>query len=273
MTISFIGHDLAARLNAETRDLPRPAGREACLALVLDEGDAGAQAYARRIGAFAKDTGIALMVAPYSMPDAIGEMARDPAVDAIVPLSPLPPMFDAGEVALLIGAAKDAEGQHPRNAGAIALGRPGIAPPTARAALICLQEMAGDLRGRTVAIVSGSTRIGRPLAMLLLDAGATVIIGHRDTRDLPALTRSAGIVVSGTGVPGLLTADHVAQGAILLDIGIHRTPDGLVGDVDAASVSGVAAVLSHVPDGIGPVTTACLLRNVMRLALDSGCLR
>jgi methylenetetrahydrofolate dehydrogenase (NADP+)/methenyltetrahydrofolate cyclohydrolase len=104
--------------------------------------------------------------------------------------------------------------------------------------------------------------------MMLLDRNATVSVGHAATRDLAALTRQADIVVSATGVAGLITADHIARGAILIDVGISRRNRQILGDVDLASVEGKAAVVTHAPDGVGPITTACLFRNILDAALS-----
>lgn len=263
MTTGFAGHALAAGINAGTARLLGALSRPARLALIAGEGPSAA-AYGARIATFARNLGI--VVADRSAddtrsPDAMADF------DAILALHPRP----AGSGPPRVDADRDAEATHPLHAGRLlaSIGLPteeALLPPTAQAALLCATAMAGHLEGRTVAVVGASPRVGLPLALLLVRAGATVSIGHVGTRDLAALTERCEITISATGVPGLIRREHVADGAILVDVGIVRTQEGLVGDVDLASVRGRAAIVSDVPDGVGPITTACLMRNVALLA-------
>jgi methylenetetrahydrofolate dehydrogenase (NADP+)/methenyltetrahydrofolate cyclohydrolase len=270
----FTGHDLARRLNAATRArLAALPGGAARVAILHDPAAAGAAAYAARIEGFAAELGIAVRRAAYAAPapaavaDQIAALREDPGLDAALLLHPLPPGLDPLAAALALGADRDIDGQHPLNAGLTALGRADRPAATARACLLVAQEIAGGLRGREVALVGASGVVGRPLALMLLAEEATLHIGHAATRDLAALTRQAEIVISATGVPGLIGAGHIAPGALLIDVGITRTAAGLVGDIDRAAVAGRAAVLTHVPDGVGPVTTACLMQNIAAAAL------
>jgi len=182
-------------------------------------------------------------------------------------LYPIPSFIDREEVAELIGPDRDVDGQHPLNAGNLALGIQGYRPAaTARACVLVMGEIMGSLKGRRVVVVGASPVVGRPLALMVLEMEATVTVCHAATVDLASQTREADIVVSATGVAGLIKAEHIREGAILLDVGIVRTEKGLVGDVDLDSVGGKAALVTHVPDGVGPVTTACLLANIVAAA-------
>jgi len=129
-----------------------------------------------------------------------------------------------------------------------------------------MSEIMGSLKGLRVVVVGASPVVGRPLALMLLEKEATVTVCHVATVDLASHTREADVIISATGVAGLIRADHIREGAVLLDVGIVRTEKGLVGDIDLDSVQGKAAVVTHVPDGVGPVTTACLLENIVAAA-------
>lgn len=264
------GFALAEKLNAETRTalaaLPRPPR---CIVL-LDDSNPGMAAYARRQQAIAAELGIALTPEPYPAPDEVLEhlaaLAADPAVDAVATLYPLPAGVDPLAAALALGPEKDIDGLHPLNAGLLALGAPARPPATARACRLLAEALAGDLRGREIVLVGASRIVGRPLANLLTDAGATVTLTHVDTRDLAAHTRRAGIVVSAAGVAGLIGPEHLSPGALVLDVSINRGPDGLVGDVDVTRLATFDATVTHVPDGVGPVTTAGLMANIVAAA-------
>ncbi|MCX8998389.1 bifunctional 5,10-methylenetetrahydrofolate dehydrogenase/5,10-methenyltetrahydrofolate cyclohydrolase [Rhizobiaceae bacterium BDR2-2] len=267
----FTGFELAARLNAETRRRVAALARPPRCVALLDAANAGMAAYARRQQAFAGEAGIVLAPEPYpANPEAVmrrlAELAGDEEVDAVVTLYPLPAGVGALEAALALGAGKDVDGLHPENAGALALGAPARPPATAKACRLIAEELAGPLKGKEIVLVGASRIVGRPLASLLLDAEATVTITHAATRDLAAHTREADIVITAAGVPGLIGAGHLRDGATVLDVSINRGPHGLVGDVDVASLEGRSVTVTHVPDGVGPVTTACLLANIAEAA-------
>lgn len=267
----FKGLDLAARLNAESRALAAGLKTPPVCLVLADRENAGARAYSDRQAATAAQAGIAMRIAAYAgTPSAIhaqiDAIAADPDIDAAAMLLPLPPGCDPVESALWLGQEKDVDGLHPLSAGRLAAGLPARPPATAMACLLCAQEIFGALRGLDVTIVGASRIVGRPLATLLLDAEATVTLCHVATRDLAAHTRQADLVVSAAGVPGLIGAGHLKAGAAVLDVAVTATPDGLRGDVDLAAVDGHAGLVSHVPDGVGPVTTACLFRNVVEAA-------
>lgn len=265
------GFDLAARLNAGTRRRAETLPRRPSCAVLLDLSNPAMRAYGERQRASAEAAGVDLRLVPYAdgAPTVLAqlrEFAEAPDVDAVATLYPLPAGVDPLEAAQILGAAKDIDGLHPTSAGLLALGAPARAPATAQACLLCARELLGPLKGAEVVVVGASRIVGRPLALMLLDEEATVTVCHAGTRDLAAHTRRADLVVTAAGVAGLIGADHVKAGAAVIDVAIVRTAGGLVGDVDRAAVSGKAAAVTHVPDGVGPVTTACLLRNVVDAA-------
>lgn len=269
----FSGLDIARDMHAETLHRAQKAGIRPTCSVLLDASNAGARAYAARQQEMAEQAGIALTLLAYeSDPPAIyrqlAALRNDKAVDAVMTLYPLPQGVDAIAAALAIGAEKDVDGLHPMNAGNLLLGAPSRGAATAQASVICAETLFGDLAGATIAVVGASAVVGRPLTMMLLDRNATVSVGHAATRDLAALTRQADIVVSATGVPGLISADHIATGVILIDVGISRRNGQILGDVDLAGVEGKAAVVTHAPDGVGPITTACLFRNILDAAIS-----
>ena len=193
-------------------------------------------------------------------------LCADPAIHGLLLLTPLPAPLDEARAVELIAPAKDIEGLHPHNAGLLDAGRPHFVPPTAEAVVELLKSHDVPLRGARAVVVGRSGVVGRPAAALLMNEGATVTIAHSRTPDTPALTRAASIVVVAVGRARFLTGDMLSPGATVIDAGTNVTPSGIVGDVDAESVSGVAGALSPVPGGLGAVTTALLLRNVVTAA-------
>ena len=272
-TTLFFGHEIAETIHARTRDLIAQLGRAPRCAVLFDRGNAPMMAYAERQKKAAAALGIELVLEEYATEPVdvlrqLERLRRDDTIDAAITLYPLPGGVDPLAAAEAIGSGKDVDGLHPLNAGLLALGSPARAPATARACALAAAHLLPSLKGAELVIVGASRIVGRPLAALLLDAEATVTVCHVATRDLYDHTRKADLVVTAAGVPGLIGAEAIGDGAILIDVSIVPTPNGLVGDVDLASVDGKAAVVSHVPDGIGPITTACLFENVARAALD-----
>jgi methylenetetrahydrofolate dehydrogenase (NADP+) / methenyltetrahydrofolate cyclohydrolase len=268
----FSGLDTARGMHRATRERAIAAGITPTCTVVLDADNPGASAYAARQQQMAGAAGITLRLVPYETEPAalyrqLAALSADAATDAVMALYPLPSGADSGLVASAIGAEKDVDGLHPQNAGTLLLGRPRRSAATAQASVICAELLYGDLSGARVAIIGASPLVGRPLAMLLLDRNASVMIVHAATRDLPGMVRQAELVISATGVAGLITADHIAQNAILIDVGISRRDGRIVGDVDLSSVAGKASVVTHAPDGVGPITTACLFDNILDAAL------
>jgi methylenetetrahydrofolate dehydrogenase (NADP+) / methenyltetrahydrofolate cyclohydrolase len=196
----------------------------------------------------------------------IAKLAGDANIDGILLQLPLPDGLDPDAALEQIPPHKDVDGLHPYNAGRLAQGNPTFIPATPLGVLELLRRERIDPTGKHAVIVGRSRLVGRPLALLLLQNHATVTIAHSRTVDLPALTRTADILVGATGKRGLITGEHVSPGAVVIDVGITRDPQTgkLTGDVDRASVEPIAGALTPVPGGVGPMTVAMLLLNTYR---------
>jgi len=190
---------------------------------------------------------------------------RDDEVDGILVQLPLPPQIDETRVTYAVSPPKDVDGIHPVNAGNLYLGTPLHVPATPAGCLELLAAHGVDPAGKEAIVLGRSEIVGRPVAMLLLQANATVTMCHSKTRDLAAEVRRGDIVVAAVGVPGIVTADMVKPGAAVLDVGLTRTDEGIRGDVDAG-VAEVAGYLTPMPGGTGPMTIALLLRSAVKAA-------
>jgi methylenetetrahydrofolate dehydrogenase (NADP+)/methenyltetrahydrofolate cyclohydrolase len=199
--------------------------------------------------------------------DAVAELNADPACTGYIVQLPLPAGLNAQRVLERIDPAKDADGLHPMNLGRLVLGEPAPLPCTPRGIVELLRRFDVPIAGAEVTVIGRGITVGRSLGLLLTrrSENATVTLCHTGTRDLAAHTRASDIVVVAAGQPGLLTADLVAPGAAVLDVGISRTAEGLAGDVDRG-VAEVAGFLAPMPGGVGPMTRAMLLTNVVEAA-------
>jgi methylenetetrahydrofolate dehydrogenase (NADP+)/methenyltetrahydrofolate cyclohydrolase len=219
--------------------------------------------------------------------ETVGRLAGDAKVHGLLVQLPLPAHLDPWEIQAAVPPAKDVDGFHPENAGKLLLGRPdGLVPCTPRGVMALLDEAGADLKGAEVVVVGRSNIVGKPVALLLLARHATVALCHSRTRDLAAVCRRADVIVAATGVPGLLRAPHIRPGAIVIDVGVNeirdikqaedllagqperlerfrRTGRALVGDVHFAEGAAVAAAITPVPGGVGPLTVALLLENTV----------
>lgn len=193
------------------------------------------------------------------------ELVADDTVDGVLVQMPLPAGLDPEPVILAVPPSKDVDGFHPRNLGAVASGLDGVASCTPQGVMTLLDAYEVPLTGVQAVVVGRSRTVGMPMALLLLQRDATVTVTHHLTRDLAAATRGADVLVVAAGVPGLVTADMVKPGAVVVDVGTTHTPEGLRGDV-AEDVRGVAGLVSPVPGGVGPMTIATLLQSTVRLA-------
>lgn len=188
----------------------------------------------------------------------------DPTVDGILVQLPLPKHIREQSVLDAIDPAKDVDGFHPMNAGLLSSGRPSLVPCTPVGCMRILKEAGVELAGARAVVVGRSNIVGKPMAQLLLAAHATVTIAHSKTRDLPALCREADVLVAAIGRAKMLGAEHVKEGAVVVDVGINRGADGkLCGDVDFDAASARASAITPVPGGVGPMTIACLLENTL----------
>ena len=252
----------------------RAAGVVPSLALVLATADESAAWYTRAIARAGEKVGIDVRVerladdaSAATVRAALQRLSADDTVHGIILQMPLPPGVDGVELATAIAPEKDVDGANPVSLGRLTAGLPAFAPATAAAVLRILDDHGVELAGRRAVVVGRSLVVGKPAAMLLLARDATVTVCHSRTRDLAARTSEAEVVVAAVGRPRMLGAEHVAPGAVVVDVG--TTPDengNLVGDVDAEAVMGRAGALTPVPGGVGPVTTALLLHNTVTAA-------
>ena len=197
--------------------------------------------------------------------DLVRSLNADDSIDAILPQLPLPEGLDEAAVIRAVDPVKDVDGYHPLNAGQLYLGRPTLVPATPLGILRLLEEYGVRLEGARAVVVGRSDIVGKPMAQLLLQANATVTICHSRTEDLARHTLDADVLVVAVGVPGVVGADMVKKGAAVIDVGQNRTEAGLAGDVDPGAAD-VAAYITPVPGGVGPMTVAMLLRNTVQAA-------
>ncbi|WP_304455473.1 bifunctional 5,10-methylenetetrahydrofolate dehydrogenase/5,10-methenyltetrahydrofolate cyclohydrolase [Nocardiopsis sp. YSL2] len=276
VTTELSGRPLAAEIRRRTGERAAvlgAAGARPRLVVVTATDDGSTLWYVRSIAKAAAAVGIACDIADLGpeasrtrVRDRLRALNQDPGVHGIILQTPLPDGMSPAELAVEIDPAKDVDGANPASLGRCAAGLPGFAPATAEAVVRLLDHHGVDLAGRDITMVGRSVVVGTPVALLLLERHATVTVCHSRTADLAGHTRAADIVIVAAGVPRLVGADHVGAGAVVIDVGTNATDDGLVGDVDAGAVDGVAGALTPVPGGVGPVTTALLLAHTVQAA-------
>jgi len=193
-------------------------------------------------------------------------LGEDDDVDGILVQLPLPEQIDPNRIVAAIDPGKDVDGLTPANAGLLAHGAPGLVPCTPAGVMELLRQQGVDLEGAEAVVVGRSKLVGVPVARLLLSANATVTVCHSRTRELAATCRRADVLVAAAGVPRLLGADAVKPGAVVIDVGMNRTEEGVCGDVDFEAAAEVAAAITPVPGGVGPMTIAMLLVNTLAAA-------
>ncbi|WP_031553494.1 bifunctional methylenetetrahydrofolate dehydrogenase/methenyltetrahydrofolate cyclohydrolase FolD [Parvularcula oceani] len=274
------GKALSAKLRARVAEAAKGLPNTPGLAVVLVGEDPASQVYVRNKHRQAEEAGFKSFVhrLPADTPEdevvaLVERLNGDEAVDGILVQMPLPGGMDALRVIAAIDPDKDVDGLTETNAGRLLLGRRGLVPCTPQGSMMLAAEALPDLTGKTAVVVGRSILVGKPLALLLQAANATVTMAHSRTADLQAVCREADVLCAAVGRPGLLTKDHVKLGAVVIDVGINRVDapekgEGktkLVGDVapDAAEVAGA---MTPVPGGVGPMTIACLLRNTVLAA-------
>lgn len=262
---------MEAELAAEVAQLAKKHKRSPGLAVVLVGNDAASEVYVRRkqeactrAGLRTTEHRLAAKVAEADLVALVRKLNADDAVDGILVQLPLPSHVRKSAVLQSIAPSKDVDAFHAETLGHALIGDETLAPCTPQGILLLLDEAGVQLAGAEVCIVNHSNLIGKPLAALLINRDATVTVCHKRTKDLKAHTRKADIVVTATGVAGLLTADHIADGAIVVDVGLGRGSDGKLQGDCAESVWTKASWVSPVPGGVGPMTIAVLLQNTVR---------
>ncbi len=264
-----IREEVAQRVQALAARGIRPG-----LAVVLVGEDPASQVYVRNKVAACEKAGLHSVKEQYpaDMTEAellarVDALNRDPSIHGILVQLPLPPHMDSHKVIEAISPEKDVDGFHVSNAGLLMTGQPLFRPCTPYGVMKMLESEQVPLRGAEAVVVGASNIVGKPMAMLLLQAGATVTLCNSKTRDLGAQTRRADVLVVATGKPGMITGDMIKPGAVVIDVGINRGADGkLCGDVDFASAREVAGAITPVPGGVGPMTIAMLLVNTVEAA-------
>ncbi len=259
-------HDIAARV-----DTLKASGVTPGLAVILIGGDAASAVYVRRKIKACEAVGIRSFTERYpetienaALLSRIAALNADPDVHGILVQLPLPPHIDMPRVLETISIDKDVDGFHLYNIGALVTGNTVFSPCTPYGVVKLLESEGIDLKGQNVVVVGASNIVGKPTALMLMAEGATVSICHIHTRDLAQYTIMADILVVAAGVPGLIVAQMVKRGAVVIDVGINRLADGrIVGDVDFAGVSAKAAAITPVPGGVGPLTVTMLLENTV----------
>jgi len=245
------------------------------LAVVLVGEDPASQVYVRNKGKQTAETGMESvehkLPAETSEQDLlalIDKLNNDPGINGILVQLPLPKHIDESKVINTINVDKDVDGFHIQNVGKLSIGVDSLVPCTPAGCILLLKDQLGDLTGKNAVVVGRSNIVGKPVSMLLLKEHCTVTIAHSRTSDLPAVCKSADILVAAVGVPELVKGDWIKPGATVIDVGINRieTEGGktrLIGDVDYTQASKVAGAITPVPGGVGPMTIACLLRNTV----------
>jgi methylenetetrahydrofolate dehydrogenase (NADP+)/methenyltetrahydrofolate cyclohydrolase len=265
------GPPLAGRIRAEVADEVRELGGLGLVTVQVGE-DPASTIYLRRKHEAAQEAGIASEdrklpedVSEGELLALLAELNADDAFDGILVQLPLPPHLDEASVIRAIAPVKDVDGLHPVNAGHLYLGRPTLVPATPLGIMALLADHRIPLEGVEAVVVGRSDIVGKPIAHLLLQANATVTICHSRTADLARHTLEADVLVVAVGSPEIVTADMVKQGSAVVDVAINRTEEGIVGDV-APAASELAAFITPVPGGVGPMTIAMLLRNTVKAA-------
>jgi methylenetetrahydrofolate dehydrogenase (NADP+) / methenyltetrahydrofolate cyclohydrolase len=268
-----IAAEVRAGVAAEVTAFEQRTGRRPGLATILVGDDpasavyvGGKQRACAEVGMVAFDHRLPADTPRDEVVALIEQLNADDAVSGILLQLPVPKHLDGTELTGLISAAKDVDGLTPVSAGLLALGRPGLRPCTPTGVMILLEHAGVALEGAEAVVIGRSNLFGKPMAQLLLAANATVTMCHSRTRDLAAEARRADVLIAAVGVPHLVKGDWVKPGATVIDVGMNRLPTGLAGDVDFVAASEVAAAITPVPGGVGPMTIACLLRNTLLAA-------
>jgi methylenetetrahydrofolate dehydrogenase (NADP+) / methenyltetrahydrofolate cyclohydrolase len=261
------------RVRGEVAAYEAEAGRTPKLVTVLVGEDPASQVYIRGKHRACEEAGMRSEhhdlsggASEEEVLELVDRLGADPDVDGILVQLPVPEQIDPNAVVDAIDPAKDVDGLTPVNAGRLAHGAPGLVPCTPAGVMELLRHERVELEGAEAVVVGRSKLVGVPVARLLLAANATVTVCHSRTHDLEATCRRADVLVAAVGVPRLLGATAVKPGAVVIDVGVNRLEEGLVGDVDYAAAAEVAAAITPVPGGVGPMTIAMLLVNTLQAA-------
>jgi methylenetetrahydrofolate dehydrogenase (NADP+)/methenyltetrahydrofolate cyclohydrolase len=278
-TTLLSGRNLAKLIQQKAHDQARDLetdGLRPTLAVVVATDDGSTHWYVRSIERAAESAGINCRIVDLGhdttglvLASVLKDLSAEPSVHGIILQTPLPPGVDADALVGHIAPEKDIDGANPLSLGRLAVGQPSFAPATARAVTEILDHFDIPVAGRNVVVIGRSAVVGKPLSLLLLERDATVTVCHSRSGALEKYTKTADVVVVAAGRTGLLNGGHISSGAVVIDVGTNVLADGsLVGDVDEASVRGVAAALTPVPGGVGSVTTSLLLLHTTEAARE-----
>lgn len=268
-----ISADIRDEVAREAARLKQEHGVTPGLAVVLVGDDPASHVYVRKKEEACAAAGMNSF--KHALPGDAGEeellaivdkLNRQEDVHGILVQLPLPDQIDSNKVLYAINPDKDVDGFHPVNVGRLCIGEPLFPPCTPAGIIEMLHRIGVELNGANAVVVGRSNIVGKPIAMLLLGENCTVTICHSRTKDLAAVTRAADVLVAAVGKPRMITGDMVGEGAVVIDVGVNRTDEGLVGDVDFEAAKEKAAAITPVPGGVGPMTIAMLLKNTCRAA-------
>jgi methylenetetrahydrofolate dehydrogenase (NADP+)/methenyltetrahydrofolate cyclohydrolase len=261
--------EVAREVEAFTREHGTPPG----LATILVGDDPGSAVYVagkqkacREVGMTGTNYPLPADAPRAEVVELIERLNADPEVSGILLQLPVPEQLDGVELTGMIDPDKDVDGLTPVSAGRLALGQPGLRPCTPQGVMVLLDAAGAQLEGAEAVVIGRSNLFGKPMAQLLLGANATVTMCHSRTRDLAEVCRRADVLIAAVGRPEMVKAGWVKPGAVVIDVGMNRTDDGLRGDVEFDAVAEVAGAITPVPGGVGPMTIAFLLRNTLQAA-------
>jgi methylenetetrahydrofolate dehydrogenase (NADP+) / methenyltetrahydrofolate cyclohydrolase len=268
-----VAAEVRERVRADVEALVAETGVRPALATVLVGDDPASHVYVRNKRKSSEEAGITSVhhelpadTSQADLAELLGALNEDESISGILLQLPVPDPIDGDAMTQLIDPLKDVDGLTPLSAGRLMQGLEGLVPCTPAGVMELLRSAGVELKGAEAVVLGRSKLVGKPVAALLLAANATVTQCHSRTRDLGEVCRRAEVLVAAVGVPQLVTADMVREGAIVIDVGIHRTDDGLVGDGDFDAVKDKAAAITPVPGGVGPMTIAMLLSNTVKAA-------
>ena len=266
-----VSAEIRGKITAEVETLKQKTGKSPGLAVVLVGDDPASSVYVRNKNKTCKQVGfqsfehpLPATVSQQELLALIADLNRNDAVHGILVQLPLPDQIDSTKVLEAIDPAKDVDGFHPENVGRLVTGSAVLKPCTPAGIIELLDHYKVEIEGKNAVVLGRSNIVGKPVALLLLHRHATVTVCHSRTKDLPAIARTADILVAAIGKPKFVTGDMVKQGAVVIDVGINRVDGKLVGDVDFPAAEKKAALITPVPGGVGPMTIAMLMANTLQ---------
>lgn len=269
-----ISTQMRVEIAEQTKEYIQKTGEKPGLAVIIVGEDPASKVYVRNkkraceeVGFYSEEIALPAETDMATLKSVIDRLNADDKIHGILVQLPLPKHLDEGEVIMMIHPQKDVDAFHPVNVGRVMSGGYTFVPCTPAGVMELLHRSGVEVAGKECVVVGRSNIVGKPMAMLLLEANGTVTVCHSRTKDLTQVCRRADILVSAVGRPYFITADMVKEGAVVVDVGINRLPDGkLVGDVDYAAVEPIASYITPVPGGVGPMTITMLLKNTLTAA-------